>query len=63
MTSSQYIGVVLIVVGASDVLLGLFVVGPRVPDESKRRIAVLSVVTGAAALFAFGVALLAGALR
>lgn len=59
MESHQIVGLVLILVGISDPLVGLFIVGPRVPEESRKAV-IISMVVGGIALISIGFAFLAG---
>jgi hypothetical protein len=58
----QLVGGILIAVGILDPLLGIFVVGPRIRDESKRRLAIVALVGSAAVLVTLGLLFLVGAL-
>lgn len=53
-------GLALIVVGVVDPLLGLFVIGPRIPDPAKRRVLVATLVGSGALLLVVGALMVAG---
>lgn len=61
MTSGQIVGIALLFAGIVDLLLGLVIVGPRVPDESRRRVVQIAITLGAVLLLALGTAFLSGA--
>lgn len=63
MTSGQIVGIALLCTGLVDLLLGFVVVGPRVPNESRRRVVQIALTLGAVVLLALGTAFLSGALR
>jgi len=62
MSTGQIVGIAFLVAGVFDLILGFLVVGPRVPDEGRRRIVQITLTLGAVLLFAFGTAFLTGAL-
>lgn len=61
MTSSAVIGVLLIVTGLVDLVLAFVVLGPRLPDKSRRTVQ-LALVVGAVFLVVLGVLVLGGVL-
>jgi hypothetical protein len=62
MATNQLVGVVLIAAAMLDVVVTFIVVGPRIPDPSRRRTVQLAVLAGAGVMLGFGAAFLAGAL-
>ncbi len=62
MTTGQIVGIAFLIAGLFDLILGFLVIGPRVPDEGKRRIVQIVLTLGAVALIAFGAAFLSGAM-
>ena len=48
------VGLVLIGVGVFDTVLGLFVIGPRIPDPKTRKVVQRAIVAGALMCFAIG---------
>ncbi len=61
METRYWIGIVLIMVGLSDVVLALLVVGPRVPEQN-RKIVTGALLGGAVACIALGFAFIGGLL-
>ena len=62
MSTAQIVGLVFLFAGVVDLVLGFFVVGPRIPDESRRRIVQIALTLGAVTLLALGTAFLSGAI-
>lgn len=62
MSSNQIIGTVLLVTALVDVVLGVVVVGPRIPDPDSRRTVLLALLLGAGVLTGLGISFLVGAL-
>ena len=62
MSTDQIVGIALIFSGLVDLVLGFVVIGPRAPDDRRRRILQTAFTLGAALLVAFGAAFLTGAL-
>jgi hypothetical protein len=62
MSPGQIIGVVLLCTAFADLVVGLVVVGPRIPNPASRRTVVTALVLGAGVLAGLGVAFLVGAL-
>jgi hypothetical protein len=62
MTTSQIVGLALVASALVDAVLTFKVIGPRIPDEGRRRIVTLSMLASCAGIVALGAALLAGAL-
>jgi hypothetical protein len=61
MQTNQIIGLVLILVGISDPLIGIFLVAPRAPEE-RRKLIVGAMIGGGITLIALGFLFLAGVL-
>lgn len=62
METNQLVGLILIVVGALDPLIGMFLIAPRIPDENRRRMVTISLVASGAVMTGLGVAFLLGVL-
>jgi hypothetical protein len=62
MTTGQIVGIAFVFAGLIDLGLGFLVVGPRIPDEGRRRVVLIALTLGAVTLLAFGAAFLTGAL-
>ena len=61
MSSSLLVGVVLVVMGALDIVLALVVVGPRLPERNRKTVQI-SMLLGALLVVAVGVLFLTGSL-
>jgi hypothetical protein len=57
---ASLVGIVLIAVGILDPLLGVLLVGPRIPDPTRRKIVVGSLVGSGAILVVIGALVLGG---
>jgi len=58
--TSQMIGIILIGVGILDPVIGLFLVGPKIPDPRKRSAVILALVGSGTLMIGLGMAFLAG---
>ena len=61
MTLGAWVGVLLLFMGLLDLVLAGFILGPRLPPQSRRPVQ-LALVIGAILTFTLGVLLLSGAL-
>jgi len=61
-TSGQIAGIVLVLMGCLDLVVGFALVGPRMPNPRARHILQLAMVIGALTLVGLGVAFLTGIL-
>ncbi|MFQ5599781.1 MAG: hypothetical protein ACE5G2_04415 [Candidatus Krumholzibacteriia bacterium] len=60
MTVAQIVGIVFIFAAILDLVLGFVVVGPRIPEEGRRKVVQVGLSAGAVVLLALGAAFLAG---
>lgn len=56
------VGAILVEFGILDPLVGLLFVGPRIPDETRRRVVTLALVASGAVSIVLGLLLLIGSL-
>lgn len=62
MSVGHIVGIVFVLTGCVDLVLGFAYVGPRIANESSRRTVQMGLVVGAVTLFALGAAFLSGAI-
>ena len=54
MEINAIVGAVLVLAGLADCAVGMFLLGPRIRDENRRRVIVMAIVSGGAMMILLG---------